>query len=263
MFTSGVVAGTPNGLIALFKPGPVMRASTLPEVLDLREVTDPPIHMSDASTRNRPGDHSTLAASCIPHARRNYVDVVEAFRKKVAFVLHTLRAVFHTDAQAKRLSLSPAERLLLHQKESGPRMKALQDWMARQFAEHTVEPHSGLGQAISYMQNHWEKLTLFLRAPGGPLDNNITERILKKAILQRKNELFYRTLNGARRRSVHDPDPHGRTPQDRAVSLPRFSAAPRGQGGARSGGLDALELHRSLCAPRRSVPNLRRTNSAA
>ncbi|MBK7675883.1 MAG: transposase [Candidatus Accumulibacter sp.] len=115
-----------------------------------------------------------------PHARRNYVDVVEAFPEEVAFVLHTLRAVFHTDAQAKRQGLSPAERLLLHQKESGPRMKALQDWMARRFAEHTVEPHSGLGQAISYMQNHWEKLSLFLRVPGAPLDNNITERILKR-----------------------------------------------------------------------------------
>jgi transposase len=100
--------------------------------------------------------------------------VVEAFPEEVAFVLHTLRAVFHTDAQAKQQGLSPAERLLLHQKESGPRMKALQDWMAKQFAEHTVEPHSGLGQAIAYMQNHWEKLTLFLRVPGAPLDNNIT-----------------------------------------------------------------------------------------
>jgi transposase len=101
VFTSGVVAETPNGLIALFKTGPCHAGEHLAEVLDLREVTDPPIHMSDASTRNRPGDHSTLAASCIPHARRNTVDVVEAFPEEVAFVLHTLRAVFHTDAQAK------------------------------------------------------------------------------------------------------------------------------------------------------------------
>jgi hypothetical protein len=36
------------------------------------------------------------------------------------------------------------------------------------FAEHAVEPNSGLGQAISYMQKHWQKLTLFLRVPGAP-----------------------------------------------------------------------------------------------
>jgi hypothetical protein len=33
--------------------------------------------------------------------------------------------------------------------------------------------------------------------PGAPLDNNICERALKKAILHRKNALFYKTPNGA------------------------------------------------------------------
>jgi hypothetical protein len=42
------------------------------------------------------------------------------------------------------------------------------------------------------------KLTLFLRQAGAPLDNNIVERALKKAILHRKNALFYKTMNGAR-----------------------------------------------------------------
>jgi len=40
-------------------------------------------------------------------------------------------------------------------------------------------------------------LTLFLRQAGAPLDNNIVERALKRAVLHRKNALFYRTLNGA------------------------------------------------------------------
>ena len=34
-------------------------------------------------------------------------------------------------------------------------------------------------------------------AQGAPLDNNLVERALKKAILHRKNLLFYKTLNGA------------------------------------------------------------------
>jgi hypothetical protein len=45
--------------------------------------------------------------------------------------------------------------------------------------------------------NHGLKLTLFLRQPGAPIDNNIVERALKKAILNRKNALFHKTLNGA------------------------------------------------------------------
>ena len=48
------------------------------------------------------------------------------------------------------------------------------------------------------MRKHWSNLTLFLRVAGAPLDNNICERALKKAILHRKNALFYKTLNGAR-----------------------------------------------------------------
>jgi hypothetical protein len=54
-----------------------------------------------------------------------------------------------------------------------------------------------LGQAIRYLLRHWEPLTLFLRKAGAPLDNNIVERSLKRAVLHRKNALFYRTLNGA------------------------------------------------------------------
>ena len=69
--------------------------------------------------------------------------------------------------------------------------------VTRQFEERLTEPNSALGEAISYMLNHWEKLTLFLRQPGAPLDNNITERALKRAILHRKNALFYKTENGA------------------------------------------------------------------
>ena len=63
--------------------------------------------------------------------------------------------------------------------------------------EHIVEPNSGLGKAIRYLLKHWPKLTLFLRQPGAPLDSNIVERALKKAILNRKNGLFYKTRNGA------------------------------------------------------------------
>jgi hypothetical protein len=37
----------------------------------------------------------------------------------------------------------------------------------------------------------------FLSQAGAPLDNNLVERSLKKAILHRKNALFYKTQNGA------------------------------------------------------------------
>jgi transposase len=69
--------------------------------------------------------------------------------------------------------------------------------MKAQLAEHKVEPNSGMGKAISYLLNHWSKLTLFLSQPAAPVDNNVVERALKKAILNRRNALFYKTLHGA------------------------------------------------------------------
>jgi hypothetical protein len=112
-------------------------------------------------------------------------------------VLELLRDVYRHDALTREQGLSADDRLRLHQAESGPRMATLKAWLDQQFDEHRVEPNSGLGHAIAYMRNRWEPLTLFLRVPGAPLDNNICERALKKAILHRKNALFYKTSHGA------------------------------------------------------------------
>ncbi len=76
-------------------------------------------------------------------------------------------------------------------------MDGLEQWLESQISEKKVEPNAGLGQAIKYMQKHWHALTQFLRVAGAPLDNNICERILKKAILHRKNAYFFKTERGA------------------------------------------------------------------
>jgi hypothetical protein len=81
---------------------------------------------------------------------------------------------------------------------SAPVMDDLHQWLKNRFAEHKTEPNSGLGKAISYLLRHWPELTLCWRQAGAPLDNNIAERMLKKAILRRKNPLFCKTMNGAR-----------------------------------------------------------------
>jgi len=112
-------------------------------------------------------------------------------------VLEALAVIYRNDAIARKRDLSPAARLEFHQAESDPTMKELHGWLTRQFDQRLVEPNSTLGGAITYMLKHWEKLTLFLRVPGAPLDNNICERALKKAILHRKNAMFYKTANGA------------------------------------------------------------------
>ena len=113
-------------------------------------------------------------------------------------VLETLRDVYVHDATARERKLSHEERLSYHKEYSGPLMNGLKVWMHEQIDHKLVEPNSSLGNAITYMTKRWDRLTLFLREPGAPLDNNIAERSLKKAILHRKNALFYKTENGAR-----------------------------------------------------------------
>ena len=81
--------------------------------------------------------------------------------------------------------------------KSGLVMKELREWIEAQFAEHQVEPNSSLGQALRYVLKHWAGLTRFLSVANAPLDNNQAERALKRAVLLRKNALFYKNEHGA------------------------------------------------------------------
>lgn len=109
----------------------------------------------------------------------------------------TLGELYSYDAQAEEQGLSPEERLRFHQEHSEPAMEKLHAWLQVQFDERKVEPNSGLGTATTYLLRHWNRLTIFLRQAGAPLGSNLVERALKKAILHRKNSLFYKTENGA------------------------------------------------------------------
>ncbi len=199
VFTSGIVSLAGGRKVALFFTGRRHAGENLAELLKRRALKlGPPIQMCDALSRNMPGELKTIVANCLAHGRRKFVDVAGNFPDECIYVLNVLKEVYKNDASARNEEMSPEERLCFHQAESGPQMAELETWMAAQIEERKVEPNSGLGEAIAYMQNHWEKLTLFLRVPGAPIDNNICERLLKKAILHRKNAYFYKTENGAR-----------------------------------------------------------------
>ncbi len=201
VFTSGIVATTEGWKAALYFTGRQHAGENLADVLKWRAAgLSPPIQMSDALSRNNPKRArlpKILTANCNAHGRRQFVEITPSFPEECRYVLESFRSVYHNDALAEEQKLSPGDRLRFHQEHSGPVMQELHDWMAAQFAEHKTEPNSALGKAIAYLQRHWTKLTLFLREPGVPLDNNLVERALKIAILNRKNALFYKTLNGA------------------------------------------------------------------
>lgn len=199
IFTTGIVSLVEGHEIMLYFTGRKHAGENLMDVLAKRSRDlGRPIQMCDALSRNCPEALKTILANCIAHARRNFVKLVGSFPSECRHVIECLKIVYHNDEVAKERELSKEERLLFHQAESGKVMEDLHTWLEAQFSEKRVEENSPLGDAIGYMIDHWQKLTLFLREPGAPLDNNICERGLKMAILHRKNALFYRTENGAR-----------------------------------------------------------------
>ena len=187
--------------MALFFTGRRHAGENFAQVLAHRAAgLPPPIQMADALSRNfvkLPEKLQVIVGNCNAHSRRRFVDVVSNFPEQCRYVLENLAEVYGYDAQADERGLSPEERLRFHQEHSGPVMEKLHVWLRAQLAEKKVEPNSGLGSAIQYCLKHWKELTLFLRQAAAPLDNNIVERALKKAILHRKNSLFYKTENGA------------------------------------------------------------------
>lgn len=198
VFTSAIVSTSVGRRIALFLTGRRHAGENLAQVLAARAADlGPPIQMCDALSRNLPKPLTVILGNCLAHARRHIVNVTPNFPAECQHILERLRDVYRYDAEARAQRLSPMDRLAFHQAHSGPVMAELHAWLAAQLDEHRIEPNSGLGKAITYFLNHWTPLTLFLRQPGAPLDNNIVERSLKRAILHRKNAYFYRTSHGA------------------------------------------------------------------
>ena len=198
IFTTGIISKYQGHDIAVFLTGNRHAGENLTELLRQRAMgLSPPIQMCDAASRNASKEFESIMANCLTHARRQFVELIDHFPDDCAYVIEQLGKVYHHDAIVKVQKLSPEKRLVYHQEHSGPVMDDLYTWCKKQIDEKHVEPNSGLGKAIKYMLNHWEKLTRFLQVSGAPLDNNLCERALKYAILHRKNALFYKTQRGA------------------------------------------------------------------
>ncbi len=162
------------------------------------EELPPPIQMCDALVAQPAGQLQTILAAAWPH-RRRFVDVYDRFPEVCRHLLESLAVVYRNDAEARGNVGYRRRRLQLHQEASeADDAGGTIGWSSGNLMRNTRRTQFEQWRHVGYTLKHWEKLTLFLRQAGAPLDNNLCERALKKAILHRKNALFYKTQNGAK-----------------------------------------------------------------
>ena len=99
MFTTGIISTREGQKIALFLSGRQHAGENLEDVLVRRAAElPPPIQMSNALSRNLPGELKTIVANCLAHGRRQFVDVADRFPEECRHVLESLAVIYHNDA---------------------------------------------------------------------------------------------------------------------------------------------------------------------
>ena len=179
VWTTGIVGQTKRGVINLFFTGMKHCGENVEDLLKERTDKSTAIYMSDSLSRNFKKGMNVFWANCNAHARRKFWDYRDDYPQMVKYVLCQFGKIYGNDKICKEKGYTDDERLQYHQKHSGRVMLKLRRWFLLKLYLKKIEPNEELGKSIKYFFTHYEKLTLYLRLPGAPLDNNASERLLK------------------------------------------------------------------------------------
>jgi transposase len=152
-------------------------------------------------------------AGCWAHARRKIVDAEKAAPEIAREAVELVRALYAVEHRGK--DLSAAERLELRQTDSAPVLADLKEKLLAW--QQQLLPKHPMAEAVNYALGQWEELNVFCADGGVPIDNNISEREMKRVVLNRKNSLFVGNARGGRTAAIlasltsscrrHDMDP--------------------------------------------------------
>ncbi len=145
--------------------------------------------MCDGSPTNNCVERAGGArGGCNAHGRRGLVFALRGGDARATRGLDLFGAIFHVDAESKRLGESLDARFARRQSDSAPLVEELRLWVAER--REDVEPKSALGKALGYIHRQWTRLTAFLRDPRMEMTNNEVESGLRRWVLDRKTWLF-------------------------------------------------------------------------
>src|ERR1700677_2686105 len=145
--------------------------------------------------------------------RRKVIDAEKVAPEIAGEAVMLIGALFLVERQAKDFSVE--QRLALRQAESAPVLaqprEKLLEWKEQLLPKHPM------AEAINYALNQWAELNVFCNDGAVPLDNNVSEREMKRVVLNRKNSLFVGNSRGGRTAAIlasltstcrrHDVDP--------------------------------------------------------
>lgn len=152
-------------------------------------------------------------AGCWAHARRKLLEAEKTAPQIAGEALAWVRGLYGVEKQAKEFSV--AERLQLRQAQSAPILDTLHEkfltWKEQLLPKHPM------AEALNYALNQWAPLKVFCSDGAVPIDNNVSEREMKRMVLTRKNSLFVGNERGGRTTAIlasltsscrrHDVDP--------------------------------------------------------
>ena len=152
-------------------------------------------------------------AGCWAHARRKFVDAEKAHPAIAAEAVGIIRRLYAIEERGK--SISADDRTALRQRASVPILAMLTDKLQR-WRDQLLPKHP-IAQAVNYIFNQWNELNVFAADGSVPIDNNASEREMKRIVLNRKNSLFVGNPRGGHTAAIlssftstakrHDIDP--------------------------------------------------------
>jgi transposase len=139
-----------------------------------------------------------VRAGCWAHLRRKIIEAEKAAPEIAREAIGLVRLLYEVERRAKDESASA--RLALRQQHSAPVLASLHEkllgWQRQLLPKHPM------AEAVHYALGQWEELGVFCRDGAVPIDNNVSEREMKRIVLNRKNSLFVGNARGGRTAAI-------------------------------------------------------------
>lgn len=139
------------------------------------------------------GEGDVVEVNCWAHARRYFFKALESDPERARAALGLLKRLFKIE---KTIATAPRKkREKIRAKHSAPLVERFYSWCDAEWP--TLLEDTPIHDAVRYARNQRQGLTRFLDDGRLPLDNNISERALRRQAVGRKNWLFVGSDDGA------------------------------------------------------------------